>query len=114
MPQKPIEVLREARKLIVDKGWTQECCARDASGKLCDVGSRAAVAFCMIGAVNRVADMDDPTRPFKAACIALRSVLKTRPGAGLGAWNDEKTRTKEEVIDAFDRAIAWIEERDNV
>lgn len=114
MAQTAVEILHEAREILVEKGWTQGCVARDARGKICDVGSRAAVCFCAMGAISKVAAFDDPLRPAKQAIIALRRAIGlTRSLQGVGAWNDAPERTKEEVIAAFDKAIEELE-RDNV
>lgn len=113
MTQTALDVLCEAREILVEKGWTQGCCARDARGKNCDIGSKAAVCYCAVGAISHVSDYSEPTRPFKQACIALRRVINIKQGMSIGSWNDAPERTKEEVIAAFDKAIEELE-RDDV
>lgn len=95
--------LIEARQKI-SEGWTQGAYARmsnevDDGGKV-SADSRLATCWCSVGAVSAVSP-----RPYET----LRKLKETLGGvstADIIQWNDDPTRTKEEVLDLFDRAIA--------
>jgi len=84
------EVLVAARNLIDREGWRQ------------DFGVEG-VERCAVEAIS------DSTVGISADDVSavLASVLGVPNSWGLiGAWNDAPERTKQEVLDAFDRAIA--------
>lgn len=91
-------VLLAARTLIDCEGWTQ--------GGFRHVASDGRVERCMLGAVIDAAltgyGLQANTQ------MRLRGVLG---GVAPMAWNDAPGRTKEEVLSAFDRAIAAEEAR---
>lgn len=78
------ETLCKARNLIDRHGWCQHSFARGGM-------------YCTLGAIKAVAKLDYQCRE------VLLSVLKVESVAN---WNDAPGRTKQEVLDAFDRAIA--------
>ena len=99
-----VQVLREARRLIADMGWCRGHFALNAAGldvNECDPDARA---FCSSGAIWRAADADN--RKFVAAKSLLLAAI--HPSTLVG-FNDDPGRTREEVIAAFDRAIALAE-----
>ena len=100
------DVLNEARRLIVEKGWTQNAYARRDDGDPCNEDDQYAVCFCASGALYaaswRVAgsqyatDIRDTARQFLRRAIG---------GAHVPQWNDNPSRSASEVLAAFDRAI---------
>ena len=100
------ELLVKARALIENpKTWIQGHGAEDSAGLEIAAVSPDAVSFCAIGALDR-------------ACFNLRvgfcsivatAALQRLDGMvdnELGFWNDALGRTHDEVLAAFDRAIA--------
>lgn len=88
------EKLRYARTLI-EKGWTQGAYAVDENGRAVSENSTYAKSFCAVG-----------------ACLAAKTssyYLDRLISQDVVAWNDTPGRTKEEVLDIFDRAIALAE-----
>lgn len=99
-PVTTVEVLRKARELVA-AGWTQGHYALDADGKVTEDSSPTACKFCMAGALFRVTNSqaDEVWRE-------ARRALKAAIGDTLVSFNDAPKRTQDEVVDAFDRAIA--------
>lgn len=92
-----IEILKGARALI-EKGWCQGRYATDTNGAPASERSDNAVCFCISGALFRLgAGAGAP------ASYAVRAAIDY---AYLVAWNDKRGRTKEQVLAAFDKAIA--------
>lgn len=102
----PQEVLIEARRLIAEKGWTQEVYSRDVCGRssLTEEFDGNPVCFCADGAIRRATHMHQARIEARAV---LGKVVGARGVSGFEVWrwNDEPGRTKEEVLAAFDRAI---------
>lgn len=90
------EKLRNARALI-EKGWTQGLLARNKDGEGAFSDATEAVSFCAVGACVRSG----------VSCGHLKKLL----GVDTTSWNDTPGRTKEEVLDLFDRAIALAESK---
>ena len=82
------ETLIAARAAIVACGWAQGC-YRNTRGQVCALGAIEA-------ATGRMGAEGEPA----AAALTLAV------GGRLAAWNDAPGRTVEEVLSAFDRAIA--------
>lgn len=96
------QILQEARNLIA-AGWTKGTFARNADGQAVPNDSKSAQCFCTIGAIRRVADHgSEPLGPYLEAVVAVRQAAGTR---NIPSWNDNSNRTKEEVLEAFDKAI---------
>jgi hypothetical protein len=86
-----------AWKLIESVGWCQGKYRKDASGELC-VNPEAACSFCMIGALKAVYGGGEVYH-LKLHDVRSRLVEKTdRVLIGIAEWNDDKKRTKEEVV----------------
>lgn len=119
MSARTLEILRGARELVArEGGWTQRWFARDAKGNAVDVQMGGATCFCAWGSILRAAgasEADDAKRCPEAA-TALRKLAKALPPhltptlstaeVAVVNWNDSSLRTREEVVAAFDRAIA--------
>lgn len=90
------KILKAAKKLI-EKGWCQERNARNADSHGVSPHSVEAIRWCAVGAVWAAAgDCDN-------RALALLSSLVER--GDIIVWNDAPTRTQQEVIDLFDKAI---------
>ena len=93
------ETLSRAAALMVEKGWTQRECARDATGKSIHSSDPRAVAFCIVGAVCRVG------KPGVGAVHpAFGFIEQVIDRTAVAGWNDEVERTASEVIAALDAA----------
>lgn len=94
-------VLRKARELI-EKGWTQG---------LSQERTPDGIRYCTIGAISQASHSLNnhfySDEAFDEACSILRNTIQAKPDAPLGltAWNDNPTRTKEQVIAAFGAAV---------
>jgi hypothetical protein len=104
-------VLARARGLV-SQGWTQGVLARDRDGFQCSYRIGRAERFCAIGAIAasawQFADCD-PAEEERLELLAEQRLLQALPRprmGGLATWNDATGRTKEEVLAAFDAAIA--------
>lgn len=107
---KPADILRKAKELIEAKGWTQETFARDISGQpliLEDI-SRA-VCFCGYGAVAFAAGLERFFHVYQIEAVSYLDEAVKAPPREFPLWQDSPNRTREDVILAFDRAIALAE-----
>src|ERR1700677_213193 len=97
------EVLVAARWMIENIGWCQGANLRNSQGKyiaLDDAGEYKNVAsLCTIGAIVMV---EAPEQTKNTAYIRLSRIIDHTV---ISQWNDEPTRTKQEVLSAFDKAI---------
>lgn len=95
-----VETLRAARELIADpEHWCQGVAARSRKGREVKPTSRAAIAWCAIGACRRIA----AGRDFDGAFLALDRVAAGAGASGVSTLNDHRTHA--EVLAMFDRAI---------
>ncbi len=101
-----VEILRAARQLLIDRGWTQGTFARDAKGARTLYDAPDAVCYCSLGAIMVVGRGFAP----EASTLALTKAIGSGHPANVAEWNDAKDRTKEEVLAAYDRAIVLAEE----
>ena len=100
---KTSEVLRAARAKIV-QGWTQGAFARDAEGRSTPWQGDEAVCWCAMGAIGCVGpDHDDIA---ESVLIALQRAIGPTGYTAISHFNDADGRTKDDVLAAFDRAIA--------
>lgn len=115
------ELLAQARALV-ENGWTQKSFGRNANGTPGDAwkhGDYEPVQFCMLGAMRSARGMFDEERKveniaYHKGCDALSSTIAGKgytPDSDLYhynivGYNDEPGRTKEEVLEVFDLAIA--------
>lgn len=104
------EVLVAARWIIENVGWCQWHFAKSGDKEVW-MGRRTTIekaaqeagvskvdCFCALGAINAVeADYDLK----RSAAV----VIDNHTGGSVSTWNDTDGRTKEEVLDLFDRAI---------
>lgn len=92
----PQEVLLKAADLIENNGWTQNFMARNVEGLSVNQLSIEASCFCILGAMLNISGnhADD-------AAKILRDHLNI---PHIAMWNDNPSRTKEEVINALREA----------
>lgn len=92
-----MSILTDARAVIADEEhWTQGRSARDAHGVLVSPQSDKARRWCMSGAMIKAGTTGDDSSEWGA--------LKRQCAGVVPIFND--THTHEEVLAAFDRAIA--------
>ena len=106
-----VDYLKAAREFIV-KGWAHpDTLAFDADRNPCPPYDKEAVSWDILGAVYAVRltpagsklDEDQRRKLHEDASVALRLFV---PRGRLGMWNDAPGRTKEEVLELYDKAIA--------
>lgn len=101
------EVLSNARKLIAQpRGWVQGAAARDKAGADVTFTDPSACSFCAVGAIAFAcweAGLPDCSG---IEGQALERVRRAAGVTGVVEWNDAEGRTVEEVVAAFDKAIA--------
>ena len=99
MPSRTVlETLEAARKLITpEAAWTKGWYARDGAGNNVYASDDGAVCWCMWGAIGKV---EGKRYADDWAWTLFRRVLGFSPVG----YND--SRTHQEVLDAFDAAIA--------
>jgi hypothetical protein len=104
------EVLMDARGRI-QQGWCQGADARDADGRRVAPWSPDARSWSVLGAlVASEGDLDVRAHATGAELGRAVSVLAEAVGSSsLQAWNDEPERTRDEVVAAFDRALARLD-----
>ena len=101
-------LLVHARKLI-QQGWTQHTDARDADGRPIQPWSSQAVAWSLLGALVAALEAETGENErlavdrLASACIALAAVIEHD---SLDSWNDDATRTPDDVLDTLERAEA--------
>lgn len=103
-------VLIEARRLLVEKGWTQRATARDNCGNYVSSRDPSAESFCMLGAVRAVAN----TRVERNRAYDVLEGHLPRPYFNLPTFNDVYGRKKEEVLAVFDKAIVSLPDSPSV
>ena len=98
-------ILLFARTLISDRGcWTSGVLARDRLGRPVSGLDEAAMSWCALGAVYRIADGD--VEVFQRASDALDASARALYGVGIRAVNDSPSPFAHlAVLGAFDRAI---------
>lgn len=105
------QILTSARALI-EQGWAQSSYARRADELTVDVLNEHAVCFCMVGSVLRASNVScaaydrDEFPDVAEALNVIRLAINSFP---IVQFNDSPNRVKEDVIAAFDRAIASVE-----
>jgi len=104
-----LDILTEGRRLVA-AGWCQGAMAKDSRGRATEAASPDAVAFDLLGAVERAVlnllggDRDTLIQNYYKGFYALAWGLHTH--SRLSAWNDDPTRSHAEVLERFDMALA--------
>src|SRR5215472_16812630 len=95
------EVLVAAKWMLENVGWTQRKFARNKMGNSCALDDYEQVAcYCAAGAIFAVKSESEIF--INQARIALRGAMDA---GSLVTWNDEPGRTREQVLEAFQKAI---------
>jgi hypothetical protein len=108
--------LNKAADLIETKGWCQRSEAIDANDLRTRVRSRKAVAFCVLGAIQKCSKTEVirlETIEFLCSVIDS-SVIGPNYAAAyttVWVWNDAKRRTKEQVIKKLRQAASLAEKQ---
>lgn len=90
------DLLIEAKNLINISGWKQGEYGDEDQG------------FCTVGALVH-ADKDGDFDTYVSAAKALKQALKDSGYiTDVAAWNDAATRTKDQVLDIFDKAVSYV------
>jgi len=99
-----VEVLLAAKELLNDpKCWTKGTVARNANGGAVAPNNTDAVCWCAVGALAKICKYPFNPTLYETVIYAFENVSSRQNG--IGYWNDDKDRTHEEVLNAFDRAI---------
>lgn len=96
-----LKILDEAKRLIIEKGWTQGYYARNAAGERAAFMCDEATSFCVLGAAYRAAG-EGPADYIRDALVAVA------PAGEPAVYNDAEGRTKEEILTLLDKAKEWI------
>jgi hypothetical protein len=102
--KKEIKVLKKVLNLL-ENGWCQDSWARDNDGNTCSVDSKYAKCYCLVGAVCKVTKSP-------SLRITVRHQLDSNIPinyGGLLSWNDNKRRTKQQVINLVKKTIKGLE-----
>lgn len=87
-------------RALIQQGWTQGTYAKNGKNQSCFPRDPHAVSWCLLGACARTRNEINTT-------FVLQAILRRR-GVNplLSAWNDAEHRTKQEVLDLINEAIA--------
>lgn len=80
--------------------WTKRTRARDIDGYACEAESPSAVAFCLLGGLNKCYQNNVE---WFAALRKLQQAIEP-PGMTVVEWNDDPDRTFEEVSELIKKA----------
>lgn len=106
-------LLRRARSYVA-RGWCQGANAKDGNSTSVPHDSANAVSWCVIGAERRASlDLLGTDRRFvdTGSCDACALLAAVAGCEDTAEWNDAPGRTQEEVLEAYDAAIAIAEGR---
>ena len=106
MDHDSVELLRRAGELV-RSGWSQHADARSAEGTEVQPWSETAAAWSLLGAlVAALEERSDHGRdlPLDHLAAALNELATFIDDESLEKWNDEPSRTQDDVINAFDAA----------
>jgi hypothetical protein len=105
MTQAPLRdalILTTARALIEKpERWTRNAYRRDAKGDLC--GQEFAVCWCATGALSQASRQLGVTGDWNSAYDLLAAAVG---GKSVEEWNDARSRTHDQILEGFDKAIA--------
>jgi hypothetical protein len=98
------QILRAAKDVILTRGWTRGDWDNE-RGEVCVMGA-VNVATVGCARASRFAESD----MLSARCETWSLLQRLLPsGFGISDWNDSRGRTPEDILDLFDRAIAFAE-----
>ena len=79
--------------LFVEKGWTQWSSARTEEGFACNPSNKAAVSWCLIGALQAASGR------LLGPGFEENIIDHLGPGTFSVLWNDDSHRTQEDVVE---------------
>ena len=109
------DILVSMRTLLGDPAhWCQCAPAMDSRGIPCLAADPEAACWCLIGAALRfVGPVESPSRRhhlYREVQDAIKSAIKGTylnwVTEGVEAWNDQSTRTHDDIIRVLDQAVA--------
>jgi hypothetical protein len=105
---KDVRAILVRAKELVTSGWTQFWYACDEDGSSCDSFSNEARCWCSHGALTRSrVDLDCALTSRSEASEIFRVANDIE---NITIWNDAPERTQSEVIAAFEKAIAYVDQ----
>lgn len=105
-----IEILKRARSLLEEKGWTQEVEARDSLGRKVNPTSDSAVCFCTIGAIRRAAFELTGSAQIDAYGAPPTAVIRQVTAGPIVGCNDDPVTDVGHILMMFDFAVLIAEE----
>lgn len=103
----PKKNLVAVRDLLSDpKRWTKNAVARNSAGQVTEVLGSSATCFCLMGAIQRVTDLDYRMEVDAATLIYAEQIRRNNEGVGITLFNDNAFTTHKDVINLLDAAIA--------
>lgn len=105
-PTKTTHVLGKAKSLLIAAGWCQNTFAIGPDGHTTTSVDPDACSYCALGAIQAAAQQDG-YYVGDAMDYLQRAVGKD---ASIAMWNDNSSRTLEHVLQAFDQAIVFAQE----
>jgi hypothetical protein len=105
----PISDLLIHARSRIKSGWCQNQLAKDADGNVISLNSKTSVFWCIEGAVRAVDNngwcAERALGEITAAIIATGFELPPKKISIINAWNDDKSRSKENVIELLDNIL---------
>ena len=106
--------LMELARFLISKGWNQKSGATTEDGRFCGTNSPEAHNYCVIGAMYRavhdtsfgMSDRRQSGLSHHLGRIFQRANKMNPEISHIANWNDDKNRTKEQVLAAMDKAVA--------
>jgi hypothetical protein len=106
-PMLPSKALERARDLIAT-GWCQGCEARDEEGLAVDPADPRAAAWSLLGALRAVTAAAENRRVLEQVGTSTLALAIAGRAGELRAWNDDARRGHDDVLAAYDAAIALL------
>ncbi len=97
---KSVRTLKAARAKV-EAGWTQRAAARDAAGQAVGWSEPKACSYCSMGALWLVSDGSAD----RAELWLIWVLQRRNAGHSVISFNDDRNRTKDDVLKLFDDAI---------
>lgn len=103
MLEQVLDVLKKARS-YVERGWISRAMARDSAGELVHPCDPYATCWCLSGAIRAAQGQ----KLIPQVEIEITKLLREVGGFNkpVYQWNDDPDRTKYEVLELLDRALA--------
>ena len=110
--------LEAAKQTLVDNELGKGVFARDKNGDTVGIPSPNAVCFCTMGLLHHtmhfLPEFEYDFNLYVDAEEIIAEVIGGTTGADVYNWNDVESRTKLEVLEMFDKAIAKAKEKEGI